>query len=201
MQGMEKQTVKSSKAMSKGLGGVKTALIAIGSVVIFKKVVDGLQSITKAASDSQETASKFKAIFREQSDEAQKMADTLVTEYGRSKASAQELLSIIQDTLVPLGASRTEALKLSTAAAKLAVDMSSFYNLPAKKVLADLQSALVGNGEVMKKYSTIINETTLNQEALNQGWITSKKEMTPLIKAKAALALATKGAADAAIAK
>jgi hypothetical protein len=106
-------------------------------------------------------------------------------------------MSTIQDTLVPMGLTRTAAADMSKEIVKLAVDLGSFNNLPTEDVIRDIQSALVGNHETMRKYGVVISETTLKSAGMAAGLADAKGEMSEQAKLLARLTLIQGGTTDA----
>ena len=167
---------------------VSTAITAIGGGM----VAAGLK-FTQYASNLEETTSKFNVVFEGQQKIAEEWADTLVKSYGTSTEEAKRFLGSIQDLLVPMGMQKESAAKLSNEIVKLTVDLGSFNNLPTEQVMLDVQSALVGNFETMKKYGVVLNATRVEQEIMNEGWVTSKDDITAAMKAQAAYNLIVDG--------
>lgn len=150
-------------------------------------------NLTKKASKLEETTAKFNTVFIGQQKLAEEWAQTLVQSYGVSTEEARRFLGSIQDLLVPMGMHKDAAGKLSNEIVKLSVDLGSFNNMPTEKVMLDIQSALVGNFETMKKYGVVLNATRVEQEIMNQGWAKSKDEITTSMKAQAAYNLVVMG--------
>lgn len=190
---LETQTKKSSKAMSNSMKLATTAMVAFGvaaTLAFGKKSID-------AASNLQEVIGKFSVVFRDQIDMAEKFSDTLVDSYGLSERAAKQYLSSVQDLLKPMGMASTSAAKMSNEIVKLSVDLGSFNNLGTEKVMMDMQSALVGNFETMKKYGVILNETVVKAEAYRLGLAKEGDLLDANIKAQAAYSLMVKGSKDA----
>ncbi len=150
-----------------------------------------------AASDVEESLSKFNVVFAETAgtvtDELAAMADAT----SRSRFDLMEFAATFQDTFVPLGFAREEAAAMSTQLTQLAVDLASFNNVAEPDVVRDLQSALVGNTETLRKYGVVATQAAIVQKALELGLADSAKEMTAQDKAAAILAITLEGTADA----
>ena len=182
--GVEKQAKGVDKSMRQAAGGalaLKTAIAgaAVAMAVAYDRAVD-------SASDLQEAQSKFDVVFRGQRALAEEWADALVDGYAMSMREADQYLSSIQDLLVPMGMAADSAGLLSNQVVQLAVDLGSFNNQSTSKVMEDYESALVGNYETMKKYGVVLNETTVQAEALAMGLAASKEAITASDKAQAA---------------
>lgn len=153
--------------------------------------------LTKIAADAEETQSKFEAVFKEQAEGVEKWVDTLSRAVGRSKIDLRDYAASLQDTFVPMGFARKEAAALATQLVALGIDMASFSNKADADALRDLQSAIVGNHETVRKYGIIITEAALKQELLRMGIQKSANEVTTLEKVQARLNLIMAGTVDA----
>jgi len=169
-----------------------TAAIA-GAVAFGAAVVYNMKKAVDAASDLEEVTAKFGTVFKDQIVYAEKNAKALVESYGVSTRAAKEYLSSMQDLLVPMGMASNSAAVLSNEVVKLGIDLGSFNNMPTERVMLDIQSALVGNFETMKKYGVVLNAQVVAQEAMNMGLVESKDQLTAGTKAQAAYALMVKG--------
>jgi len=128
----------------------------------------GVASV-KAASDAEEMESKFNAVFKHLADDTKQWAVDFGESINRSEFDIMKWMATLQDTFVPLGFAREEGAKFSKTLVTLTTDMASFNNVAESDVLRDLQSALVGNHETVRKYGVIISQATLDQELLNMG--------------------------------
>ena len=187
-------TVKSSMSRMKGFVGAAAA--AMGAALAYG-MVRGMNAATQAASNLEEATSKFNVVFKGSAAEASKWSDTLVDSYAMSTRESKEYLASIQDLLVPMGMASDAAGKMSFEVTKLAADLGSFNNRRTEEVMADIQSALVGNYETMKKYGVVLNEAAVKQEALRAGLAKTKDEITAADKAQAAYSLIVRGSTAA----
>ena len=171
---------------------VGLAAVAFGGTVAYtmKKAVD-------AASDLEEATGKFNVVFRDQIKQAEEWSKILVASYGLSTREAKTYMASIQDLLKPMGVASDTAAKLSNEVVKLAVDLGSFNNQKTPDVMRDIESALVGNYETMKKYGVVLNVAVIRQEALRQGMIKGKEVLTAAQKATVAYDLIVRGSTDA----
>jgi hypothetical protein len=152
----------------KGIAKLKGAYLAVAAVLT-GVVAKAFAGALKQASAFEEANSKFGVVFRGVSKEANTMRKELVDSYGVSTLAATEMLSGIQDFLVPMGLARDEAAELSGNFSKLAVDIGSFNNAPTADVLAAIKSGLAGQSEPLRRFGVDVSETTLKQMALAQG--------------------------------
>lgn len=156
----------------------------------------GAYAISTAGS-FQEVKSKFDTVFKESAPQASAELDKLAKAVGRSKAQMYEMAANTQDLLVPLGFARDKAAGMSVTISQLAVDMASFGNKSDADAINDIQAAMTGSGEVMKKYGVVLNETTMKQELARMGWTGSAESASEQMKALARLNIIVKGTSDA----
>jgi hypothetical protein len=183
------------------MGGLRRAIVGVGvaaaSYLTFRAVVGGFQSVISAASDLEETMNKFNVVFRGMEDQADEWTENLQENFNMSETSARSYLASIQDMLVPMGMAREEAGQLSNKIVKLSADIGSFNNMPTADVMRDIQSALAGQYEPLRKYGVMLSATKIQQEALNAGLANTKDELTEADKAMTAYRLILEGSADA----
>lgn len=141
----------------------------------------------KAASDAQETLSRFEQVFGDQADAASKFADNLAKSVGRSKFAIQDALSTFQSFFVGLGFNATDARGLSQSLQQLAIDFASFNNLSDEEAVQRFISALSGSSEVLDRFGINIKQAALEQELLRMGISKSWTEVTEQEKALARL--------------
>jgi len=151
----------------------------------------------KLASDAAETSSKFDAVFKEHTEAAREWAHKFAAEVGRSKYAIEGYMSTFQDTFVPLGYARAEAMELSKQLTKLALDLASFNNQAEPETIQLLTSALVGNHEAVRRYGIILTQSTLDQELLNMGIKGGAKAAENQQKVMARLNIIMKSTTDA----
>lgn len=171
--------------------------VAIAATAFAATFALAMKKSIDAASALEETASKFGVVFGDQLGEAEKNVEVLTESYAMSTREAKFFLAATQDLLVPMGVASDIAGDLSNEVVKLSADLGSFNDLPTAQVMADIQSALVGNFETMKKYGVVLKESLVSQKALDMGFANTKKELTTAHKAQAAYQLIMEGSAAA----
>ncbi|MCK9254090.1 MAG: hypothetical protein M0P55_15175, partial [Clostridiales bacterium] len=187
---------KVSAAITKLAKFMAVTLAAAAAAGVAALALVSKQSV-KLASDLEETQNKFNVVFRGMTGQAEAWAKVLQDSYIMTREESKRYLASVQDLLVPMGMAREEAGALSFEIVKLSADMGSFNNVPTAQVMADIQSALVGNYETMKKYGVVLNATTVQEKALAMGLAATKDELTAAHRAQAAYQLILAGSADA----
>lgn len=137
------------------------------ATALIREAAASLIHITLEASNAQEAMSKFTVVFGEQSAAMQEWGNELASSIGRSKVEVNGFLASFQDLLVPMGLTADKATEMSKTLVALGADLGSFNNKADADVINDLQAALTGSGDVMKKYGVIVSETAVQQELLN----------------------------------
>jgi hypothetical protein len=187
----------STSMMQREIGRISFTHVAIAAAAFSAAIVYGMKKAIDAASALQEVQGKFDVVFATQRQEAEAMAKVLVESYAMSTREAKQYMSSIQDLLVPMGMASDKALLMSNEVVKLSADLASFNNVPTAQAMADIQSALVGNFETMKKYGVVLNETVIKQEALRLGLWKGKGMVDANTKAQIAYELMLKGSTAA----
>lgn len=186
---------------AKGTAALQTALkgLAASAVLsaIAKQAYDFGKASVEAFSNAEESYGKFNVVFGDFADKTEGDLEAIAEATGRSKFELIDYASTIQDTFVPLGFARDEAAKMSTQITQLAIDLASFNNLETADVVRDIQSALVGNTETLRKYGVVAQETQIKQELINLGLWDGKGAIDAQAKAQAILSLTLKGTVDA----
>jgi uncharacterized coiled-coil protein SlyX len=175
------------------LAGAAIAGIAAGAAALFDFGKQSLQT----ASDVQEMSSKFDTVFRHLSEDVTSELQQFADAANRSVYDLKGFAATLQDTFVPLGFARGEAASMSVQLVKLAEDLASFNNLRTEDVVRDLQSALVGNTETLRKYGVVAQQTQIQNEAFNSGIWDGEEALTANMKAQAILNLTLKSTTDA----
>ena len=198
--------------LSKGLaGGLKVATIALKSFavaataaaaaggVIAAVAIRMGKSFVDAASMAEETRTKFGAVFKELTGDAEEVAGSMADALGRNQTEIMGFMARLQDTFVPMGIARDSAMDMSTSITSLAYDLASFNPEmgSAAEVMDSLTSAMIGSHETVKKFGVIINEATLKEELLSIGAKKVNGVFTEQDKTMARLNLIIKGTSDA----
>lgn len=194
----QQQTNKTELSFGKLAGAIGVGNIAARAFTKALGVVRrGFMESIQAASDFQEVSAKFDTVFKDQSDSVREWAETFADSVGRASSDQLKFLATIQDTLVPLGFARGAAADMSKQVVQLATDLGSFNNLPTDQVIRDIQSALVGNTETLRKYGVVANQAAIEQEALTSGIWDGEGALTAQEKAAAIMKLTLDGTVDA----
>ena len=198
MKGFEKQATRTTSKLSGFTKSMVSANLATNAIT---KALNGtikfLKDSSQAAMDAEEIWSKFDVVFKDNADNVRGWAETYSSSMGLVTSETAEYLATLQDTFVPLGFARDSAADLSVELVKLAGDLSSFNNVARADVVRDLQSALVGNTETLRKYGVVASQAAIEQHALSTGLISHKSELDAAKKAQAIYEITVAATADA----
>ena len=106
----------------------------------------GLAFFVKQAADAEESANRFRQVFGDLADDAEKFSTTTAAAVGRSAIDIRDSLATFQSFFVGMGFGRKEAQGLSERMSTLAIDFASFNNLADSEALERFISALSGSG-------------------------------------------------------
>lgn len=165
------QSVTSAAAnTNRGLEQNGNTILSIATkYASFAALVSGAFKAVNLAADLDAATKKASVVFRNNVQNMQDAIGELTNSYGMSRVEATKTVAALGDLFKPLGFSEESALKLSNATAKLAADLASFNKIPTADVIRDIQSALVGNTESVRKYGVVLNEATIAQAAVEAG--------------------------------
>lgn len=152
------------RSFGASISGMGVKMTAMGGAMALPFVAS-----IKAASDMEETMNKFNVVFGSSATAVKAWSDDFAGSVGRSKQQAADFMASMQDLFVPLGFSADSAQALSKQVTALAVDLASFNNMADADTIRDLQAALTGSGEVMKKYGVIVSEAAVKLQLLKEG--------------------------------
>lgn len=127
----------------------------------------GFSSI-QAASKAEEAQARFESVFQNTSDQVSEFADTFADEIGRSEHTIENMAANFGSMLNPMLESEERVAELSTEFTKLTQDLASFENRNPAKVQRDLQSALAGQSETVRKYGVDLSQARLKQMGLTE---------------------------------
>lgn len=182
---------KSFTKMAKTLAGPLAAGAIIAAMVKIGKEASQL------AAEAEEIDSKFSVVFDSTAKNMNDWADEYAGAVGRSVSDIKKYMGNIGDTLKPLGFPKEAVDDLSKSMVTLAGDLGSFNDIDTADVMRDLQSALVGNVEVLRKYGVVANEAAIKTEAMASGLWDGVGAIDAQEKAQAILNITMKGTTDA----
>jgi len=158
---------KSGERMKK-FGAAATAAGSRLTIGVTAPIIAASIASLKLASDAEETANKFDAVFKGIGDAGSDTVTSLSDDFKLATSTSQELLSNTGDLLVGLGLTRREALSLADGVVRLSADVASFKNVQggAERAADSLTKALLGEREMLKEtFKTAVSEAEVQERA------------------------------------
>ena len=178
--------------------GTKFAALAGAATLAGGAVVAGIGvKSVMAASDFAEQLSKVGVVFGEQGTIVTDYANQMARDFGIPKTQILDAASSIGLIGKASGMSQKDAAGMSTELAQMAIDASSFYNVPLDEALAAIRSGLVGEAEPMRRFGVLLNAQAVDAEAAKLGLEKVNGEYTEGAKAQARASLIMQGMSDA----
>lgn len=165
---------KAESSVSKLTRGLRV----LGAVLVGGAVARGFRSLVETASDMEETANKFNAVFGDAAAGVQGRLADIAVRTGTTNTQLLEMSSNIGALIKPSLGSAEAAGKMAASVAELALDISSFNNVSADDALVAIRSGLIGSAEPLQRFGVDTRVAALELEALRQGISTNVKEMT-----------------------
>ena len=180
-----------TKAFSKGLktaqGRVRSfsksavgQFLKVGAAFAGIGLVKSMGSLALAAA---ETASKFESVFGTAASKMNQKVEELRKTIPSTTAEMQDALATFASMAKAFGLNAEAANNFSVELVKVAGDIASFHNLPIEEAFTKIRSAISGEFEPMKQLGIVINQTRLEQEALNLGIFDGVGQMNAAQKA------------------
>lgn len=183
------------KLRSFASGAAKAGLIAAGAGAA-AGIAFGVKAV-QGASDLSEQVSKANVVFGESAKIVHDFTAQMAKDFGIPKVQIIDAAASIGLIGKASGLSQPAAAKMSTEMAKLAVDASSFYNVPLEEALTSIRSGLVGEAEPMRRFGVLLNAQAVDAEAARLGLEKVNGAYTEGAKAQARASLIMSGMKDA----
>lgn len=173
----QKQLAGLGTTMNSAGKTMQTAGMKMTKFVTLPILGAGVAAVTFAA-DAAEVENKVKVTFGKMSASVIKWSETSLDKMGIAKATAQDMAStfglLFQAAKLPGPA----VTKMSKTFANLAVDMSSFFNIPFEEALTTLRAGLVGETEPLRRFGVLLNEANVAGEAVRIGIAKTGEKLT-----------------------
>lgn len=196
----EKSVERTTKTIDKRVQSISRSMNSLGrsiSVGVTLPMAAASTAAIKLAVDAEETANKFNVVFRGSVERSRQELQRLTQTIPLTVSQMEAMAAGIQDMLVPMGVVRSEAANMSVQMVELAGDMASFNNVSPEQVLMDIQSALAGSSEPMRKYGVDTRVAALEQIALKNGLMDVGEELDNTSTAQAVLMAIMEDSSDA----
>lgn len=128
----------------------------------------GVAALTMA-SDMAETKSKVSVVFGGMNADVLAWSQNSDMALGLSQQKALDMVSTFGAMGQSAGLTQQENVKWSQSLIQLGSDWASFYNLNPTDALGAIQSAVAGQYEPLRRMGIVINQTSVEQQAMKMG--------------------------------
>jgi hypothetical protein len=146
------ETKKASKQIKSATTGIAASFKSLlTSMLPFMTVIGAfnlLKDSTTKAMDAIEDTNMYMAVFGSRAKEMDEWIEQLSKDTGLGIGQTKKFTAIIQQMGSAMGLTGQDAMEMSQSMAKMAGDISSFYNVDIIQAQEDLRSALSGSNEV-----------------------------------------------------
>ncbi len=164
--GMEEVANKAQRAGQTLSIGLTVPLAAIGTAAI------------KLGMDAVEGENLFTVSMGRMAESARKWSQDLRKELGLNEYQLRQQVGTFNVMFQAMGIGETAAYDMSKGLTQLAYDMSSFFNMQPEAAFEKLTAAISGQVQPLRQLGIVINETTIEQYALNHGMIKQGEQLS-----------------------
>ncbi len=136
----------------------------------------------KAAMDAVESENLFEVSMGDGARAARRWSEEMSKALGLNAYEVRRQLGTFNVMFRSMGLSEQGALDMAKGITTLAYDMASFYNLRPEEAFEKLQSAISGEVEPLRRLGILVNETTVQNWALEHGMIKQGEAMSEAAK-------------------
>ena len=165
-QGMEEVANKAQRAGQTLSIGLTVPLAAIGTAAI------------RMGMDAVEGENLFTVSMGRMADSARKWSQDLRKELGLNEYQLRQQVGTFNVMFQAMGIGESAAYDMAKGLTQLAYDMSSFFNLQPEAAFEKLTAAISGQVQPLRQLGIVINETTIEQYALNHGMIQQGEQLS-----------------------
>lgn len=167
----EKVAVKVEGVFSRLGKAIMAAIPFVALLKLANKFLNFISNGIKSAIDAPEIENMFRVAMGNMANEADKFAKQFKRVLGVDEYATKQMIGTFNNMISTMGIGQKTAYKMSKSLTILANDMASLYNVPVEQAYENLQSAMAGQSEAVRKYGYLLNETTIKEVALRHGLI------------------------------
>lgn len=192
--GVQKQLGAMGTAIGVAVGNLAASAIASATSALgnfFREGLTGAMALQDAMSKTETVFGSAAATITDRADQLAKGGKAIRSEYINAATGLGALFK-------GAGEAPASAARLGKELADLAIDIRSFEGTGTRMsdVLENLQSGMVGNYEVLRKYRVNISAEAVEAEAVSRGLAKNKNSVDALAKAHATFGLIMKQTKD-----
>lgn len=130
-----------------------------------------LAGTVRSARDAAESENLFTVSLQDNATAARGWSRDVGEALRLNQYTLRENVGTLNAMFDSLGLGAEHAYEMSKALTVLSRDMASFYNQRPDEAFQKLQAGISGEVEPLKRLGIVVNETTVKEFALRQGWI------------------------------
>lgn len=170
--GASNKAAKQATSIFSGMGKKIAAGLSIAAFTKFTK------DCLEVGSNVTEAQNVVDTAFKDLSGQADQWASNAMTNFGLSELSAKKYMGVFGQMSNAMGITGQAALDMAEDVTGLTGDVASFYNLSTDEAYTKLKSIWTGETETLKDLGVVMNQTNLDQYALNNGFGKTTAKMT-----------------------
>lgn len=190
LQVAQKKAKGFSSRIGKLFSGLGVQLGAVGFALATKQIL-------ALGISAEETASKFKAVFKTATEEMNAELLKLQETIPSTKQEMQNALATFAQMGTAFGMNAEAGKEFSIQMVKIAGDLASFHNLPIEQAFQKIRAGITGEAEPLKALGIVINENILKREAQILGIAKEGEALNALGKALAVQSVLIRDMGDA----
>ncbi len=182
---------KTVAAMRKAFKGV-FAMIRKG----FKTVVQSAKwaglailgigvALARLGMNAVESENLFKESFAGMADAARKWSEELSKRLGLNAFKLREQSALLFVMANSMGLNKKAAFDMAKGLTQLAVDMASFYDIPAAEAFTKLQAGISGEAEPLKRLGILVLDNVIKQTSYAKAILATGRQLTEAEKVMA----------------
>ena len=164
---------------------LKAGVAAGAAAVSFQTVTAAIGEAVGDATNLAEQLNKSREVFGSSSKDVEDWSRTTSRAFGISQQAALEATGTFGNLFATVDVAPASAAAMSQALVELTADLASFNNADPSLVLDAIRSGLVGEAEPLRRYSVLLSEARVQQQALANTGKRSAKSLTDQEKALA----------------
>lgn len=159
----------SFSSLGKVIAGIGAGAVGLGAV--------GFKA-AEMASDLDEAKNVVTQALGEMSDEVIAWSESSISSMGISQTQALKTAGVYANLGTGLGMTAEDAAGMATELTQLSADMSSYFNVSQDVAANALKGIFTGEGEALKEYGVILNDTTLAEAGYSDSMSEAEKIQT-----------------------
>ena len=182
---VDKQQDKVSKSTKKTENAFKSLAKSLAPYLGLAAIFGTIKKSISDALEAGEAGSMFDTVFGSSAEDMNIWISDMNKTLGLGITDTKKYTATIMQMGKAMEMTNEDAMSMAQSMAKMAGDISSFYDTDITQAQEDLRSALSGSMETMDKYGIILRENTLKEFAYEEGIAAYGAELNNAQKAMA----------------